>query len=189
MTLLSDPACYIDGNHTVQSTTNRTIMRYRAYSGDHPSSSLVVDYWHGKDAFITVCNEVAKDMFLHLSVSHSIHGGGILARYPLRDQVHPQQVHPPNQVHPQTRYIPRPGTLPWPGTPPRAGNPDTRLTPWDQVHTPLAGIPPGPGTPLPCRYTPLGPGTPPPRTRYTPKTRYTPWHTMIKVPHPKREGV
>ena len=92
---------------------------------------------------ITVRNEVAKIMFLHVSVCP--HGGSTP-----RDQVHPPpwaQVHPPpgtrypakDQVHPQSRYTP-----PEPGTPP-----GTRYTPQDQIH-------------------PSGPGTPPHRTRYTP---------------------
>ena len=45
-------------------------------------------------------------MFLHLSVSHSVHGGGV-----------PGQVHP-QQVHPLGRYTPWAGTPPGPGTPP-----------------------------------------------------------------------
>ena len=64
----------------------------------------------------------AKVMFLHLSVSHSVHGGQYLGRYPTRDQVH----------SPSTRYPPGPGTPPGPDTPP----PGTRYTPWDQVHPP-----------------------------------------------------
>ena len=94
-------------------------------------------------------------MFLHPSVSHSVHGGGgqCLGRYTPGtgytpwDQVHPQdQVHPPgtrytpwNQVHPpRTRYTPRDQVPPQDQVHP----PGTRYTPQDQVH------PPGPGTPL-----------------------------------------
>ena len=93
----------------------------------------------------------AKVMFLHLSVSHSIHRGwGV-----------------PGQVH---RYIP-PGiryTPPGLGTPPR-----TRYTPWDQVQ------PPGPGTsqnqihPLLDQVHLPRDQVHPPRTRYTLRTRYT----------------
>ena len=77
----------------------------------------------------TIHNEVAKVMFLHLSASHSVHGGGgagggYLGRYP------PDQVHPPGS-----------GTPPW-----------TRYTPGTRK-TPL-----GPGTP-PRQVPPPGPGT------------------------------
>ena len=109
-------------------------------------------------------------MFLHLSVSHSVHGGSTWAgtpqagtlpgtRYTPWDQVHPlgryipqDQVHPPkDQVHPQTRYTPH----------------------QDQVN------PPGPGTPPQDQVHPLGPCTPPPpRTRYTP-TQVTPDQCML----------
>ena len=78
----------------------------------------------------TVRNEVAKVMFLHMSVCPQ---GGVPGqvppgtRYtpPHRDQVHTpwDQVHPPG-----TRYTPLgSGIPPGPGTPPR-----TRYTPWDQ---------------------------------------------------------
>ena len=49
-------------------------------------------------------------MFLHLSVSHSVNGGGYLGRY-TPGQVHPQAGTPQWQVHL------------WAGTPPRAGTP------------------------------------------------------------------
>ena len=69
-------------------------------------------------------------MFLHLSVSHSVHRGGQV--HP-RDQVHPPGPGtPPGQVHPSG-----PGTPPWAGTPPR-----TRYNP-----PPGPGTSPGPGTP------------------------------------------
>ena len=126
---------------------------------------------------------VAKVIFLHLSVIHSVHRGGgvylvwswgVSARYTPRDQVHPL---PPDQVHP-----PRPGTPPGPGAPPpRPGTPWTRYTPLGP------GTPPRPGTPSGTRYLPLPrPGTPP-QTRYTPqpgtppRTRYTPRDQV----HPK----
>ena len=61
----------------------------------------------------------AKVVFLHPSVSHSVHRGEYLGRYPL-----------PGQVHPPGRYIPRAGTSPG------------QVPPW-QVHLPVtvhAGI-------------------------------------------------
>ena len=122
--------------------------------------------------FFTVRNEVAKVMFLHLSVSHSVHRGGVPSQVPPRyhvqtppgpglsprDQVHPPRAGtPPRQVHP-------PGTPPpgmvhplGPGTPP-----------WDQVHPPRTRYSPPSGS----RYTPQkqvptpGPGTPPPADGY-----------------------
>ena len=111
----------------------------------------------------------AKVMFLHLSVSHSVHGGEYLGRYsPLRTMYTPQ-----TRYTPQTIYTPQVHP-PGPGTPPRTRyTPQTRYTPSrDQVH------PLGPHTP-PTRYTPNqvhpldqvhppGPGTPHPGTRYTP---------------------
>ena len=64
-------------------------------------------------------------MFLHLSVSHSVHRGGV-----------------PGEVHPLARYTPGQvppfpaGTPPWTGTPSPAGaHPG-------QVHPSLAGTPP-----------------------------------------------
>ena len=96
---------------------------------------------------ITVRNEVAKVMFLQVSVCPQ---EGYLTRYP------------------RTRYTAPPG----PGSPP-----GTRYTPRDQVHSqdqvhPREQVhPPGPGTPCQdqvhpprTRYTPL--------TRYSPPPRY-----------------
>ena len=99
----------------------------------------------------------AKVMFLHLSVSHSVHRGEYLGQVP------------PRQVHPQGRYTPQ------------AGTPPSRYTPW-QVHpqagTPQAGTPPKQVHPLgrytpgqvhpPGRHTPPGtnPGQVPPPSRY-----------------------
>ena len=111
-------------------------------------------------SIVTVRNEVAKVMFLHLSVSHSVHRGvctcsqwGVPAhtppesrytppgRYTTRAGTHPlpRQVHPPGrytpwQVHPPGRYTPRAGT------PPRQVHPPAG-TPPRQVH-PSAGTPP-----------------------------------------------
>ena len=92
-------------------------------------------------------NKFAKFMFLHLSDSHSVHGGEYLPRYRT------------GQVHPLDRYIPWVGTPPA-GTPPPPG----RYTP-QQVHHPGRYTPLGRYTPWqvhhPGRYTPLG--------RYTPQ--------------------
>ena len=103
---------------------------------------------------------VAKVIFLHVSVIHSVHrgGGGLpqcMLGYP------PDQADPP----PQTRQTP-----PGPGRPPQ-----TRQTPPDQTEPPTP-------TPPWTRQTPppLGPGRPPwdkadpPQTRQTPRTRQTP---------------
>ena len=74
-------------------------------------------------------------MFLHLSVSHSVHRGGeYLGRY----TPPPGQLHPPGQVHSLGRYTPqadtppRAGTPPWTGTPPRQVHPLSRYTPSEQ---------------------------------------------------------
>ena len=69
---------------------------------------------HVMGMVFTVRNEVAKVMFLHLSV----HREGEY-RYP-PDQVHPprHQVPPQDQVTPGTRYTPRPGTPPGTRYPP-----------------------------------------------------------------------
>ena len=141
---------------------------------------------------VTGCNEVvAKVIFLHLSVIHSVHrGGGCLpqcilgylppgARYTPLEQTHPlDHVHPPeadtplgpgtppsDQVHPHwIRYTPSDQVHP-PSD--QVHPPGTRYTPWNQVH------PLGPGTPprirytLRTKYTPPGLSTPPPGTKYT----------------------
>ena len=74
--------------------------------------------------FLPPANEVwSKVIFLHLSVSHSVHGG-VPGQVPPR-QVHPRQVHPtgqvqppqqvqpPRQVHPPGQVHLLPGTPPW----------------------------------------------------------------------------
>ena len=79
---------------------------------------------------VTVRSEVAKIMFLHVSVI--MFTGGVSG-----------------QVPPWTRYpSPPPGiryTPPrlGPGTPPGQGTPQTRYTPPDQVHEPGTGTPSG----------------------------------------------
>ena len=67
----------------------------------------------------TVHNKVAKVMFLHLSVSHSVHGdGSTWAGTPQRPGtpglVHPpwDQVHPLRQAHPQQMATVADGTHP-----------------------------------------------------------------------------
>ena len=96
-----------------------------------------------------------KVMFLHLSVSHSVHRGEYLGRYT------------PGQIHPQAG-APRPGTPPGPGMPPWQVHPGTRYSP---TGTPGTRYIPWEGNPLdrysPAGILPLGPGTPP-RTRYPP---------------------
>ena len=86
-------------------------------------------------------NEVlAKVIFLHLSVIHSVHRGEYLTRPdtpPRTRQVPPGTRHPPDQTPP-----PGPGRYPLgPDTPPDQTPPqDQAGTPWDQT-------PPGPDTP------------------------------------------
>ena len=69
----------------------------------------------------------AKVMLLHLSVSHSVHGGSTWAGTP-------RQVHPPWQAQLPGRYTPSAGTPPpRAGTSPRAGTPPSgRYTPQEQ---------------------------------------------------------
>ena len=117
-------------------------------------------------SLVTVRNEVAKVMFLHLSVSHSVHRGEYLGRYP-----------------------PGPGTppLPWARytTTPRPVTTPGRYTPW-QVHSPRPGTPPQASTPPGTRYTPAGTPLqqvhpPTPRTTYTPRQVH-PW--QVHSPRP-----
>ena len=74
------------------------------------------------ECIITVRNEVAKVMFLHLSVSHSVHrgeGGGLpqcmLGYHPLGADT-PRTRHPLEQTPPGTRHLPE-------QTPPRDQTP------------------------------------------------------------------
>ena len=89
---------------------------------------------------ITVRNEVAKVMFLHLSVSHSVHRGVylLLGGVPAPKGVH---AHPP----PGSRYPPGRCT-PLAGTPPGQVNPSRQVHPPGR-HTPWAGTPPSKYTP------------------------------------------
>ena len=96
-----------------------------------------------------------KVMFLHLSLSHSVHGGVPGQVHPWADT--PPGRCPPDQVLPQDQVCPLASTPLGPGTP-------------LQVHL-GPGTPPGKVHPLgrcsPAGILPLGPGTPP-RTRYPP---------------------
>ena len=116
---------------------------------------------------VTSRNEVvAKVIFLHLSVIHSVHRGGL-----------PQCMlgyHPPDQADPSR------ADTPLEQTPPGSRPPQTRQTPWsrhplgadppDQADTPL-------GADTPREQTPPGADTPreqtPPGSRH-PQTRQTP---------------
>ena len=121
--------------------------------------------------FITVRREVAKVMFLHLSVrSFCSQRGSTWVDTP-QSRYSPQSRYPPRQVpNPPTLWA---GTPLGAGTPPsQAGTPLGRYTPcqvhtsWQihtprQVHTPLrAGTPRQAGTPTPPAGTPQA-GTPP----------------------------
>ena len=125
-------------------------------------------YKVGACDFITVHNEVAKVMFLHVSVCpqggvpgqvspwDQVHPSG--TRYILWDQVHPLRTRytPQNRYTSPTRYTPGPGTTPWgqvhpPGT--RYTTPGPGILPQTR-YTPRPGTPLGPGTPT-------QPGTPP----------------------------
>ena len=94
---------------------------------------VMQNYYHPQTKF-------AKVMFLHLSVNHSVHGGG---RGTLAGTPHWAGT-------PPGRY-----TTPWAGTPPnrytspQAGKPPGRYPPW-------ADTPPGQVHPPPGRYTPPG---------------------------------
>ena len=104
----------------------------------------------------------AKVMFLHLSVSHSVHRGSTWAGTPLARYTPPKAGIPPTSSPPRqvpmagtpSRYIPQKvhplGRYPRADMPP-AGTPPVG-TPPRQVH-PLVGTPPGQVPPL-GRYTP-----------------------------------
>ena len=132
-----------------------------------------------------------KVMFLHLSVSHSVHGGRgclphcrlryiPLGRYTTLDRY----TYPPGQV-PPIRYTPSPWQVPpgrytpwtgtpWAGTPPGQVHPSSWAGTPNQVHPSPWQVPPGrytpwTGTPL-GRYTPYPWQVHPPLGRYTPQT-------------------
>ena len=99
-------------------------------------------------------------MFLHLSVSLSVHRGVCLSacwdttttpqtRHPPWEQTPPradsllEQTHPPEQTPPQEQTPP----TPWVDTPPGADTPLEQIPPWEQTppqsrHTPGADTPP-----------------------------------------------
>ena len=112
-------------------------------------------------------------MFLHLSVSHSVH-----REEGVPGQVPPWAGTPPWQVHPSWAGTLQAGTPPWQVHPSWAGTLQAGTTPCQvhpqQVHLP--GTPPGSYTFLgrysPSRYTPWT-GTPPGQVPPTPG-RYTP---------------
>ena len=132
----------------------------------------------------TGCNKVvAKIIFLHLSIIHSVHREGVSVSvhtgipHPPWSQIHPpgadtplwDQVHPPDQVHPLET-----GTLPQPGTPGIRYTPRTKYTPWTKCPLGTKYTPLGLSTPPGTKYIPLGLSTPP-GTKYTPTgTKYTP---------------
>ena len=134
---------------------------------------------------MAVHNEVAKVMFLHVSVCSQ---GQYLGRYhsPGPRYTSPDQVHPPG-----TRYTPWTKYTPWE----QVHTPGTRYTPGPGAHPPEPGTPPGPDTPLQTRYSPLDQVLPPwdqvhpldqvqslqdqvhplPRHQVPPLTMYIPW--------------
>ena len=99
-------------------------------------------------------------MFLHLSVSHSVHRGGYLGRYTPHAGTPPWAGTSQGQVQPRWAGTPQAGTplgrqtpTPWASTPPG------RYTPW-QVH-PLAGTLPRQVHPPHQAGTPPGQVQPP----------------------------
>ena len=105
---------------------------------DTPQSGRYASYWNV--FLLPPANKFAKVMFLHLSVSHSVHSGSTWTgtppgRYTSLGKYTPDR-YTPWQVHPPDRYTPQTGT------------PPSRYTP-RQVH------PPGRYTSL-DRYTPPG---------------------------------
>ena len=108
---------------------------------------------------VTGRNEVvAKVIFLHLSVIHSVHRGGLPqcmpGCHPPWDYVPPPDYVPPGLRTPQTMYpldyVPPGLRTPWTTYPPR-------------LHTPPDYVPP-----LQTMYPPSGLHTPAPRTMYPP---------------------
>ena len=122
---------------------------YSKSSTDGTRSNIMLIQLELKNAvtvytLVTGRNEVvAKVIFLHLSVIHSVHRGGLpqcmLGYHP------PDQAEPPGADTPQSRH------------PPRSRAPQTRQTPPGADTPPWEQTPPGPG-----RHPP-GPGRPPHR--------------------------
>ena len=98
---------------------------------------------------ITVLNEVAKVMFLHLSVilftgggSASVHVGTMCPPGP---GTHPPGPYaPPGTMHPLDQAHPPDQAPPWDHAPPRTRHtlPQDYAPPWDQAHTPMTMHPP-----------------------------------------------
>ena len=117
-------------------------------------------------SFVTGRNEVvAKVIFLHLSVIHSVHRGGLpqcmLGYHPLPPQSRPPwEQMPPRSRHPPEQTPPRPDP-PWEQTPSLPSPPE---------QTPPGTRPPGTKPPGP---DPPGPDTPqdqtPPGSRHPPR--------------------
>ena len=108
------------------------------------------------NSFITGRNEVvAKVIFLHLSLIHSVHGGGVCLSACW-------------DTTPRTRQTP----------------PQTRPMPPDQADPPQEQTPPGPGRPPQTRQTPpLDHADPPtPHTRQTPPPGSRLQHTVYERP-------
>ena len=130
---------------------------------DHRLSTLIENMnwicWICLCIFYRPQRSCGKVMFLHLSVSHSVHRGrGCLPQcmlgYPPPlagtppGQVHPQANTPPRQVHPPGRYTPQASTPPGQVHPPWQVTPPGHVHPHGQAHSP-------------GRYTPLTPPPPP----------------------------
>ena len=99
-----------NGNQSLDWRIWWVISSARNYRFSSPWKELTLAHYRPQTKF-------AKVMFLHLSVSHSVHRGEYLGRYP------PQAGTPTGQVHPLGRYTPCAGTPPFAGTPPWVGTP------------------------------------------------------------------
>ena len=121
-------------------------------------------------------------MFLHLSVSHSVQGEGVI---PACNGSALYKQTPPGR-RPLGRYNPQTG-IPWAGTPPQL-HPLGRYT---QAGAPTPSLGRHPHTPRPEAGTPLGPeaGTPQTRGRYIPRSRHPPWQTPPQEQTPPADQV
>ena len=90
-------------------------MTFGRVPSSNVADSLTVPIWD-RQMFITVCNEVAKVMFLHMSVllstggSASVHAGIPPTRPQSRhppEQVPPEQAYPPEQTYPPSKHTPQ----------------------------------------------------------------------------------
>ena len=73
------------------------------HTSDHYSPTYCCQW----NFIFTIRNEVAKVMFLHLSVSHSVHNGGLVSHHALRQS--PSGTESPGRRHPSGLDTP-PGT-------------------------------------------------------------------------------